>query len=458
MTAPGELDQALVRLLHQRVADRLAERRAALRQAGRALAPADERQLAMAVAADVVAGHVADTLASGESAPAPDQQRWLAEALHARLFGAGRLQPLLDDPDVEDIVINGCDEVWVTYADGRKEAAGPVADSDAELVSLVQVLASHAGLNPRPFDAANPELDLRLPDGSRLSAIQRVCERPAVAIRRHRLPLVVLDDLVASGTLTPDVAAFLVAAVRSRQNIVVAGETGTGKTTLLRALVNAIDPDERLITVEQSRELNLRAHPALHPDAVELEAAVANSEGRGAVTMDQLVRRTLRMAPDRVIVGEVLGPEIVAMMNAMSQGNDGSFSTIHADHPRGVFHRIAVYAMQSETRMRWETAHALIAGSLDFVVFLRRPRRRRGAAGARRVVSDVLEVSGWSGEQVQASAVFGPGRDGRAERNAAVHVARGAELAEAGWDPDSADHGAAGGSEGRRFAVRAGFR
>jgi Flp pilus assembly CpaF family ATPase len=437
---PGDItDPALVRRLQARVGQQLAGRRQAARDEGRPLSDEDERQLAQAVIADVVAEHTTGLLRAGQP-PSADGQRELVEGLQALLFGAGRLQPLLDDPQVEDILINGCDEVWLTFADGRKVPGPPVADTDAELVELVQTLGSYAGLNPRPFDAANPQLDLRLPDGSRLSAIQRVSERPAVAIRRHRLPRVFLADLVGSDTLTEDTAAFLTAAVKARQNLVIAGRTGSGKTTLLRALVNEIDAGERLIVVEQSRELNLRAHRDLHPDVVEFEARVANSEGSGAVTMDELVRRTLRMAPDRVIVGEVLGPEVVAMMNAMSQGNDGSLTTIHANTPRGVFHRIAVYAMQAAEQLRWDTAHALIAGSIDFVVHLRGDRRtgpsRAGTGGLRRVVTDVLEVSGWDGTHVQSSAIFRPGPDGRAMRDSSVPLVRDGELAETGWDPD----------------------
>jgi Flp pilus assembly CpaF family ATPase len=436
VTAPVEPD--LVCRLQVRVADLLDERRRAARVAGRPLVGEDVRQVAQAVVAEVVATHVADLLGSGQQPPSAEGQHGLVEALYARLFGAGRLQPLLDDPQVEDILINGCDEVWLMLAGGRKVRGPAVADTDAELVELVQTLGSYGGLNPRPFDAANPELDLRLPDGSRLSATQRVCERPAVAIRRHRLTRVTLADLTANGTLSAELAEFLSAAVRSRQNMAIAGATGSGKTTLLRALVGEIDPAERLIVVEQSRELNLRAEADRHPDVVEFEARLANSEGRGAIGMDQLVRRTLRMAPDRVIVGEVLGPEIVAMLNAMSQGNDGSLTTVHADSPRGVFHRIAVYAMQSAERMRWDTAHALIAGCLDFVVYLR--RTRDPAIGQlRRAVTDVLEVAGWDGSHVQSSGVFEPGPDGAAIRSRGVGVMRAAELAEAGWQqPDAA--------------------
>jgi pilus assembly protein CpaF len=308
----------------------------------------------------------------------------------------------------------------------------------------VQLLAAYAGLSARAFDDANPELDLRLPDGKRLSAVRRVTARPAVSLRRHRYPKVFLSDLVGNGTLTAELADFLSAVVRARRNVMIAGETDAGKTTLLRALANEIDPSERICTVENSLELGLRAHPELHPDVVELEAAPANSEGVGAVTMAQLVRRTLRMNPDRVIVGEVLGPEVVTMLNAMSQGNDGSLSTIHARTPRGVFDRIATYARQAEERLDIDATHQLIAGgeggtgALDFVVFCRKtrtPSAEDGTAGLRRVVSAVLEINGYD-QRVQASEIYTPGPDGRAVRNHGVPINALADLIAAGYQPD----------------------
>jgi Flp pilus assembly CpaF family ATPase len=230
----------------------------------------------------------------------------------------------------------------------------------------------------------------------------------------------------------------------------IAGETDSGKTTLLRALVNEIAPRERICTVENSLELGLRAHPELHPDVVELEAAPANSEGVGAVGMAQLVRRTLRMNPDRVIVGEVLGPEVVTMLNAMSQGNDGSLSTIHARTPRGVFDRIATYARQATERLDIDATHQLIAGgevgngALDFVVFLRKSRTPTGGtdgaevdargAGVRRFVSAVLEINGYD-RRVQASEIYTPGPDGRAQRNHDVPIGCLPDLVAAGYEP-----------------------
>ncbi len=185
----------------------------------------------------------------------------------------------------------------------------------------------------------------------------------------------------------------------------------------------------------------MRAHPELHPDIVELEAAPPNSEGVGAVSMAQLVRRTLRMNPDRVIVGEVLGPEVVTMLNAMSQGNDGSLSTIHARTPRGVFDRIATYARQAEERLDIDATHQLIAGgeggsgALDFVVFCRKTRSATTeGAGVRRTVSTVLEVNGFD-HRVQSSEIFAPGPDGRATRCAGVPIRCLDDLVACGYDP-----------------------
>jgi len=169
---------------------------------------------------------------------------------------------------------------------------------------------------------------------------------------------------------------------------------------------------------------------------VELEAALPNSEGAGGVSLAQLVRRTLRMNPDRVIVGEVLGPEVVTMLNAMSQGNDGSLSTIHARTPRGVFDRIATYARQAQERLDPESTHQLIAGGLDFVVFLRKARDGTGPDGVRRFVSCVLEVNGFDG-RVQASEVWTAGPDGRAVPNPGVAVGCLDDLLDAGYTPDA---------------------
>jgi Flp pilus assembly CpaF family ATPase len=259
-----------------------------------------------------------------------------------------------------------------------------------------------------------------------------VCARPSLSIRRSRLGKVFLSDLVGTGTMSQDVMAFLQAAVAARKNIMIAGSTNAGKTTLLRALANEIPATERLITVERSLELGLGEYPDLHPNVVSFEERLPNSEGAGGIAMAELVRRSLRMNPSRVIVGEVLGDEIVTMLNAMSQGNDGSLSTIHANSSMEVFNRIATYAIQSQERLPIEATHMLIAGSLDFVVFLRKDNAYAAGGRLSRAVESIREVTGHDG-RVLSSEVFALGPDGVAVAHAPIECID--ELEAAGYAP-----------------------
>ena len=253
MTERRVPDQGLIRRLRGQVADRLNQQRRSDEVAGRQpMTSEDERQYARSLIIQVLEDHARTEISEGRTPPPTEDEQTTAAAIHAALFGVGRLQPLLEDPQVENVDINGCDRVFVGYADGREELLDPVADTDDELVELIQVLAANVGLSSRPFDSANPQLDIRLPDGSRLSAVMGVCARPAVSVRRSRLGKVSLDDLIGTGTMTRDVAQFLRAAVRARKNVMIAGATNSGKTTLLRALANEIPANERLITVERS--------------------------------------------------------------------------------------------------------------------------------------------------------------------------------------------------------------
>jgi Flp pilus assembly CpaF family ATPase len=426
------VDQQLVRRLREEVGDVLASQRRD--DAANGIMPMsgeDERQFARAVIGRVLESFARTEIAAGRTPPTVLEDEGLSEGVHAALFGVGRLQPLLDDPMVENIDINGADRVFVGYADGREELVGPVADSDEELVELVQVLGAYSGLTSRSFDTANPQLDLRLPDGSRLSAVMGVTARPALSIRRSRLSRVFLDDLVENGSLTPEIAAVLSAAVKARKNIMIAGATNAGKTTLLRALANEIPAYERLITVERAMELGLGEFEDLHPNVVAFEERLANSEGQGYIGLGELVRRSLRMNPSRVIVGEVLGDEIVTMLNAMSQGNDGSLSTIHANSSLEVFNRICTYAIQSAERLPTDATMMLIAGAIDFVVFVERRNDFGTGGNLRRRVTSIREVNGVDG-RVLSSEIFAAGPD---------HIARPAapiscmdELVAAGYD------------------------
>lgn len=397
-----------------------------------------------------------DALTSGTDPELPacngpeDEQR-VAKLVLDTLFGMGRLQELVDDPAIENIDINGCDRVWVTYADGSKRMMPAIADSDEELVEVVRSAASRFGLSERRFDLARPELDLRLPDGSRMSALMAVSARPAVSIRRHRFADISLSGLTDLGTLDEEVASFLRAAVRARKNIVVSGAMNSGKTTLLRALAAEIAPRERIVTIEQAFELGLDRAGDRHPDMVALEARPANVEGEGLITVGDLVRRALRMNADRVMVGEVLGDEVLPMLNAMSQGRSGSMCTIHADSSAGAFRRIASYALQAGERLPLEASNLLIAGAIHFVVHLDSemapasfsadqpdgdgPHREFPPDLHRtRFVSSVREVVDAEGVHVISNEVFAPGAGRRATAASPLRPETIRELGRCGYE------------------------
>lgn len=399
--AVSEVTLAMVQQLHRSVAQALQAEQQARRDRGDGrLEGHTEQHYVRHLLGVAVRDLGLDRINTGQPQLTPEAEAELHRAVHARMFGAGQLQHLLDDDTIQDIHINGCDDVWVVRVDGSKEQVGPVAGSDDELIELVATLGAYAGINARSWDAANPAIDLTLPDGSRLAGIMGVSKRPAVSIRRHTAQDWTLTDLLEQQSLHPDAAAFLQAAVRARLNILIAGATGSGKTTLLRALAAAIDPRERIITIEKAFELGLDRFPDRHPDIKALEERLANNEGAGAVTLADLVLRTLRMGPDRVIVGEVLGPEIVTMLNAMTQGNDGSLSTIHARSARDAFTRIETYAIQAAERLPAEASRMLIASGIDLVVFVERDLR-----SGRRRLSEIIEVDGYD-EVIHANGLF----------------------------------------------------
>lgn len=387
----------------------------------------DGREAGWALIGEVLDERAREAMHTGGTVLEPELETRVARRVFDALFGLGGFSPLLADESIENIDANGCDVVWVRHADGSRARVGPVADSDAELVDLIRILAARSGAEERRFDRGVPALSVPLPDGSRLFAVMAVSRRPSVSIRRHRYPTTTLDQLRQLGMLDAGLQHFFTAAVLARKNILVAGGTNLGKTTLLRGLASAIPPYERLVTIEDAYELGLDRDHAAHPNVVPLQAREPNIEGQGEVTQSDLVRWALRMSPDRVIVGEIRGPEVIPMANAMSQGNDGSMATIHASDSRGVFARLAGYAIQGPERLPLEATNILIANAVDFIVHL-------AWFDGVRVVSSVREVVDADGPMVVSNEVFRPDATGRAVPGVALRPGTLDDLVDAGYD------------------------
>ncbi|HEY3547389.1 MAG TPA: CpaF/VirB11 family protein [Propionicimonas sp.] len=430
-------DPVLVRRVRTVVAERLAERL----QSHPVDAPEARRELARSLVAAELSEQGRDRARRGEDPWPVDLELATGRAVMAALFGLGRLQPLIDDPAVENIEVDGHEAVWVSYADGHDEPHPPIAESDAELIEMLQLLAARTGSAERTFTSAHPALHLRLEDGSRLAAVAWTTPKPHVVIRRHRVRDVDLDDLVALGTLDSVLAGFLRAAVHAGKNIVVTGLQNAGKTTLIRALANEFDPMERFATIEKEYELYLHDLPARHPRVVALEAREGSAEqdaaGRraGEVSLSDLVVDALRLNLRRIIVGEVRGPEVLPMLEAMSTG-DGSLCTLHARTAAHAVDRIVTLCLSAGIQMTDTFAYRLLAGSVDLLVHI---ELLTTEAHRHRFVSQVLEIAGLGeNNRPVTTTVFGPGTDGRA-----VPLHRPAclpELVRAGFDEHLLDH------------------
>jgi pilus assembly protein CpaF len=424
----------LVRQFRREVADELTERLRTDELADRPrLTPADQRQFGRQLINRRLERHAKEQLEAGREPLSVEEENALAQAVHDALFGLGALQRLLDDESIENIDANGHADVWITRSNGMKERAPAIADSDEDLVDTLRMTAARVGLTERRFDNGSPALNLQLPDGSRLFAVMSVTSRPSVAIRRHRFPKVFLDDLVGLGSIDVALREFLSAAVRARKNFIVCGGVDAGKTTLMRAMLNEVGPEERIVTIEDNLELGLDRYPDLHPDVVALEAREENVEGEGAIDMATLVKWGLRMNPDRVIVGEVRGHEVIPMLNAMSQGNDGSMCTIHSNSSQSAFSKLAMYAVQAPERLNLEATNLMVANAINFVVHIG-TAAGGGEGGMRRYVSSVREIVGAEGPLVVSNEIFMPGYDRRAVPGAPLRDSTQSDLVAVGFD------------------------
>jgi len=386
-TQPTVTDRQLVNALASRLGDLLADERLD-RRARNLHEPTndEEREFARTAVHAELLRLAATRRAEGKSVLTIFDEVAISSAAIAQVLGLGRLQPLLEDDEISDIHVRGSCRVWVKLRNGQRETRDPIVDTDDELIELVRRAATRLSRQERRFDAGTPELNMQLPDGSRLFATMDVSLRPSLIIRRHRFEISSLDELRLRGLLTQELQDFLTAAVRARRNLVIAGGTGSGKTTLLRALINEVPPSERLVTIEDAYELGLDHFEHLHPDHDALQSRPANIEGQGEITLADLTRMALRMDPDRVIVGEVRGAEAFPMLLAMSQGNNGSMCTMHADSTRSVFPKLAAYVSMASTGLPIDTVNLLLASALHFVIYIDNSSDWRQVTSVREVV------------------------------------------------------------------------
>jgi pilus assembly protein CpaF len=327
-------------------------------------------------------------LVEREAAALPEAERQaLVERVIVLATGLGPLEPLLADPTVDEVMVNGPGAVYVERA-GRLERAGVAFAGEAELMHAIERVLAPLG---RRVDEASPLCDARLPDGSRVNVVipPLSLSGPCLTVRRFRREGFSLRDLVGNGTLPAALAELLAVSVAARASILVSGGTGSGKTTTLNALSGAIPGEERIVTIEDAAELRLRQR-----HVVRLEARPANLEGRGEVTIRQLVRNALRMRPDRIVVGEVRGAEALDMLQALNTGHDGSLTTVHANSPEDALRRVETLALMAGVGLPHGAVREQVASALDLIV-----HQARLPDGARAVesVTEVVRAAGGAG-------------------------------------------------------------
>jgi pilus assembly protein CpaF len=334
----------------------------------------------------------------------PEDRDEVRRLLLERTVGLGPLESLMDDDEIDEIMISGTRPVWVERR-GRIEETSVAFADEHELLHAIERMLAGAG---RRVDRADPLCDARLPDGSRVHVAlpPLAVDGPAVTIRRFRARRWTPEELVARGTWSPAVAELVREAVADRRSVLVSGGTGAGKTTTLGAIAALLDPAERIVTVEDTAELRLG-----QPHVVRLEARPPRSDGRGGVSIRELVRNALRMRPDRIVVGEVRGGEALDMVLAMTTGHDGSLSTIHARSPDAALRRLETLCLMADVGLPHVAVARMVGDAVGLVL-----QQTRGADGRRRVTAAARVRStgdGWALEDVTVGGPSGEGADGR---------------------------------------------
>jgi pilus assembly protein CpaF len=348
----------------------------------------DERRVRMQIR------EVANRLINEASAPLSLlQRRHVVRQIEDEVMGLGPLEPLLADPSVSDILVNGAHQVYIERA-GKLESTGVRFNDDSHLLNIIDRIVSKVG---RRIDESMPMVDARLQDGSRVNAIipPLAIDGPVLSIRRFGRDTLTMEDLIRLGSISPAVADVLKAVVLARLNVMISGGTGSGKTTLLNVLSSYIPERERIITIEDSAELQLR-----QPHVVRLETRQINVEGRGQITQRDLVRNSLRMRPDRIVVGEVRGAEALDMLQAMNTGHDGSLTTVHANSSRDALSRIETMVAMSGVQFPIAALRSQIASAIDVIIHM-----ERHEDGRRRVTS-VQEINGMESDTIVMSEIF----------------------------------------------------
>ncbi|MBA3356139.1 MAG: CpaF family protein [Pyrinomonadaceae bacterium] len=317
----------------------------------------------------------------------------LVTEVHHELFGLGPLEPLLTDPTISDILVNSYSSIYIERR-GKLEKTSISFKDDEHLRRVIERIVSTVG---RRIDEAQPMVDARLPDGSRVNAIipPLALDGPVLSIRRFGAEPLRMPKLIENGALTKEIAILFEMCVRARLNIIISGGTGAGKTTLLNALSAYIPPDERIVTIEDSAELQMQ-----QPHVVRLETRPPNIEGRGEVTQRDLVRNALRMRPDRIVIGEVRGGEAIDMLQAMNTGHDGSLTTIHANTPRDALARLETMVQMTGMKLSDRAMRQQIASAVNMVIQV-----ARLTDGTRRITS-ISEITGMEGETITMQEIF----------------------------------------------------
>jgi pilus assembly protein CpaF len=331
----------------------------------------------------------------GGSSLSSGEQESIKTQIYDGLFRLGPLQHHIDDPEVEEVICNGASTGFVIRSGGRKEEIDTGIADDDELRALMVRAAARVG---RRLDEASPSVDVHLPSGRLHAVIPPLVPQPCLTIRVQRLAAESLADLVSLGTLPDEAARFLAAAVAGGLNVLVSGGTGSGKTTTLHALGREIPEWERLVTIEETPELQL---DEVLKDCVALTARFANMEGLGSIKIRDLVRLSLRMRPSRIIVGEVRGEEALDMLSAMNTGHDGSACSLHANSARKALTKLRIYTLMAEEGLGPQVANEIIAETINLVVHLRSDHR-----SGRRVVESIVEVDGIAEGRVLTSEIF----------------------------------------------------